>query len=64
MSASSLKTFRTIALVSAGSFVFAFSMVPLYRIACEKVFGIKLEQGPADAATLAGMVGCLFPRCP
>jgi cytochrome c oxidase assembly protein subunit 11 len=55
MSASSLKTFRTIALVSAGSFVFAFSMVPLYRIACEKVFGIKLEQGPADAATLAGM---------
>ena len=55
MQASSTKTLRTIALVSAGSFVFAFSMVPLYRIACEKVFGIKLEQGPADAARVAGM---------
>lgn len=49
------KTFRTIALVSAGSFVFAFSMVPLYRIACEKVFGIKLEQGPAGETRLAGV---------
>ena len=55
MSASSLKTFRTIALVSAGSFVFAFSMVPLYYIACEKVFGIKLEQGPAGETRLAGL---------
>jgi cytochrome c oxidase assembly protein subunit 11 len=52
---SSLKTFRTIALVSLGSFVFAFSLVPLYRIACEKVFGIKLEQGPAGEARVAGM---------
>ena len=51
----STKTFRTIALVSAGSFVFAFSMVPLYRIACEKVFGIKLEQGAAGEARLAGI---------
>ena len=24
-------------------------MVPLYRIACEKVFGVRLEQGPASA---------------
>ena len=52
---SSKKTFRTIALVSAGSFVFAFSRVPLYRIACEKVFGIKLEQGAAGEARLAGI---------
>lgn len=43
-------TLRRIALVAAGSFVFAFSMVPLYRVACEKVFGIKLD---AEAATLA-----------
>lgn len=50
-----LKTFRTIALVSAASFVFAFSLVPLYRIACEKVFGIKLEQGPAGEAQVAGL---------
>ena len=55
MNDSSKKTFRTIALVSAGSFVFAFSMVPLYRIACEKVFGIKLEQGAAGEARLAGI---------
>jgi cytochrome c oxidase assembly protein subunit 11 len=27
--------------------VFAFSLVPLYNAACEKVFGIKLEQGAA-----------------
>lgn len=55
MKPSSLKTFRTIALVSAASFVFAFSLVPLYRIACEKVFGIKLEQGPAGEAQVAGL---------
>ena len=55
MKPSSLKTFRTIALVSLGSFVFAFSLVPLYRIACEKVFGIKLEQGPAGEAQVAGL---------
>ncbi|HEU0152729.1 MAG TPA: cytochrome c oxidase assembly protein [Arenimonas sp.] len=46
---------RTIALVSALSFVGAFSMVPLYQIACEKVFGIKLEQGPAGEQHVAGL---------
>ena len=55
MKPDSLKTFRTIALVSAASFVFAFSLVPLYRIACEKVFGIKLEQGPAGEKQVAGL---------
>ena len=49
------KTFRTIVMVALGSFVFAFSMVPLYQIACEKVFGIKLEQGPAGEARVAGL---------
>jgi cytochrome c oxidase assembly protein subunit 11 len=44
------RTLRRIALISAGSFVFAFSMVPLYNVACEKVFGIKLEKGPAGRA--------------
>ncbi|HEX5755479.1 MAG TPA: cytochrome c oxidase assembly protein [Arenimonas sp.] len=48
-------TLKKIALVSAGSFVFAFSLVPLYRIACEKVFGIKLEAGAADAARVGDM---------
>ncbi len=48
-------TLRRIALISVGSFVFAFSMVPLYNIACEKVFGIKLEKGPTGQAQMAGV---------
>ena len=47
-------TIRRILLVSLGSFVFAFSLVPLYNVACEKVFGIKLEKGPSGQAQLAG----------
>ena len=35
--------------VALGAFAFTFALVPLYRIACEKVFGVRLEQGPADA---------------
>ena len=38
--------------VSLAAFAFTFSLVPLYRIACEKVFGIRLEQGPGAAATV------------
>jgi cytochrome c oxidase assembly protein subunit 11 len=49
------RTLKKVALVSAGSFVFAFSMVPLYNAACEKVFGIKLEKGAAGATQLAGV---------
>ncbi|MBN8264675.1 MAG: cytochrome c oxidase assembly protein [Xanthomonadales bacterium] len=36
--------------VALAAFGFAFSLVPLYRIACEKVFGVRLEQGPATVA--------------
>jgi len=46
---------KKILLVSAGSFVFAFSMVPLYNVACEKVFGIKLEKNAAGKQELAGV---------
>ncbi|MGC4010509.1 MAG: cytochrome c oxidase assembly protein [Pseudomonas sp.] len=35
--------------VAAAAFVFTFSMVPLYRIACEKVFGIRLQSGVQQA---------------
>jgi cytochrome c oxidase assembly protein subunit 11 len=28
-------------------------MVPLYNIACQKVFGVRLEKGPADAQAKA-----------
>jgi len=55
MKTESSRTIKRIALISLGSFVFAFSMVPLYNAACEKVFGIKLERGPAGSQQLAGM---------
>lgn len=34
--------------VALAAFGFAFALVPLYRIACEKVFGVRLEKGPAE----------------
>ena len=34
--------------VSLLAFGFSFALVPLYQIACEKVFGIRLERGAAD----------------
>ena len=39
--------------VALAAFAFTFALVPLYRIACEKVFGIRLEQGPGQAGTAA-----------
>ncbi len=39
--------------VVLGVFVLTFSLVPLYRIACEKVFGIRLERGPGGAHAAA-----------
>ncbi len=35
--------------VAVGAFAFTFSLVPLYRIACEKVFGIRLDNTAAQA---------------
>jgi len=46
---------KRIALVLVGAFVFSFALVPLYRIACEKVVGIKLQEGPAGQQRVAGM---------
>ncbi len=43
--------------VCLGSFVFAFAMVPMYRIACEKVFGIK----PASAAVSEAVAASFAP---
>ena len=43
--------------VALAAFGFAFALVPLYRIACEKVFGVRLEQGPVagkDSRPAAG----------
>lgn len=39
--------------VAVAAFAFTFALVPLYRIACEKVFGVRLERGPADARAVA-----------
>ena len=39
--------------VAVLAFGFAFSLVPLYRIACEKVFGIRLEGSAATAVNEA-----------
>ena len=36
--------------VALGAFAFTFALVPLYNIACQKVFGVRLEQGPAEAS--------------
>jgi cytochrome c oxidase assembly protein subunit 11 len=46
-------TLRRVVLVAVGAFVFAFSMVPLYRVACEKVFGIKLANEARDAGSVS-----------
>lgn len=37
-------------LVALAAFAFTFTLVPLYRIACEKVFGIRLERTAAEGA--------------
>jgi cytochrome c oxidase assembly protein subunit 11 len=42
--------------IVAVAFVLTFSLVPLYRVACEKVFGIRLEQGPGTARAAAAPV--------
>lgn len=39
--------------VALAVFVLTFSLVPLYRIACEKVFGVRLERGPGQMAASA-----------
>ncbi|MCK9539315.1 cytochrome c oxidase assembly protein [Dokdonella sp.] len=44
---------RTAVVVIACSFLFGFAMVPLYRIVCQHVLGIKLS---GEAATAQGLV--------
>lgn len=49
------KLVKRIAFILIGSFVFTFSLVPVYRIACEKVLGIKVQEGPAGQQRVVGM---------
>ncbi|KAF1014271.1 MAG: Cytochrome c oxidase assembly protein CtaG [Stenotrophomonas maltophilia] len=43
--------------VAVAVFLLTFSLVPLYRIACEKVFGVRLERGPGSQASAAAAAG-------
>lgn len=40
-------------LVAIAAFAFSFSLIPLYRIACEKVLGIRLERTAAEGVANA-----------
>lgn len=42
--------------VSVAAFGFSFALVPLYRIACEKVFGVRLEREAADPRKIVSAV--------
>jgi cytochrome c oxidase assembly protein subunit 11 len=53
MSKQNQRTYKKMVWLAVGSFGFAFAMVPMYNIACEKVFGIKLDK-TAVAAPKAG----------
>jgi cytochrome c oxidase assembly protein subunit 11 len=46
---------RRLLAVAGASFLFAFALVPLYRIACEEVFGIKLAGEAANAAAVESL---------
>ncbi len=39
--------------VALVAFAFTFSLVPLYRIACEKVFGVRLERSAGEGVAVA-----------
>ncbi|MGY0504756.1 cytochrome c oxidase assembly protein [Luteimonas sp. e5] len=49
MSVSQRKGLGKMLVVAVIAFGFSFALVPLYRVACEKVLGIRLEQGPSEA---------------
>lgn len=47
---------KTGAIVVACAFLFGFAMVPVYRIVCEHVFGIKLANGGTSPTSVADLV--------
>lgn len=47
---------RTGGIVVACAFLFGFAMVPLYRVVCEHVLGIKLAEGAVSASSAANLV--------
>jgi cytochrome c oxidase assembly protein subunit 11 len=51
-----LGVLKTAGVVVACAFLFGFAMVPLYRVVCEHVLGIKLAPGAVDRSRVDGMV--------
>ena len=51
-----LGVLKTAGVVVACAFLFGFAMVPLYRVVCEHVLGIKLAAGAVDQSRAAGLV--------
>jgi cytochrome c oxidase assembly protein subunit 11 len=49
----SRRLLKRAAAAAVASFVLAFALVPLYRVACEKLFGIRFDDAPATPASFA-----------
>lgn len=47
------RTTKKMLWLAIGSFGFAFALVPMYNIACEKVFGVKLDKSASTLKPLA-----------
>ena len=47
--------------VALAAFGFTFALVPLYRIACEQVLGIRLQRGPSEGASAATVASSSQP---
>jgi cytochrome c oxidase assembly protein subunit 11 len=50
------RTTKKMLWLAIGSFGFAFALVPMYNIACEKIFGIKLDKTASTMQPLAANV--------
>ena len=48
--------------LAVAAFGFAFAMVPMYNIACEKIFGVKLDNTAAAAPVQADLVQSAMDR--
>ena len=53
MTTQNQRTTKKMLWLAIGSFGFAFALVPMYNIACEKVFGIKLDRSASTLQPLA-----------
>jgi cytochrome c oxidase assembly protein subunit 11 len=56
MNTQNARTSKKMFWLALASFGFAFAMVPMYNIACEKIFGIKLDKTARSEASLKAAV--------